>query len=141
MNDKARALARIPDKLEAPTHCRYCGSPVSFCSNAELYGRPCGNWPFGYYCGFCAAYVGCHPHTEVPLGTMATSALRKKRSAAHSAFDPIWKTKRLSRTKAYARLAHEMRIPRQACHMALFEAEDCDKVIEIATRLKKELRL
>lgn len=144
MNDQERerkALFRIPHPIEAPTHCRYCGSPVAFCSNSELYGKEYGGWPYGYYCGFCTAYVGCHPSTRVPLGTMATAALRKKRAAAHNAFDPLWRSKVMSRTKAYSRLAHEMGIRRQDCHIALFEAEDCDKAIAVAERLKKELKL
>ena len=29
--------------LEKPTVCRYCGNPVVFTSNAEIYGKEYGN--------------------------------------------------------------------------------------------------
>lgn len=135
------AAARVKDRLPAPTNCRYCGSPVSMCNNLELYGRPYGDWPFGYFCGFCEAYVGCHPQTDIPLGTMATGVLRKDRSAAHQAFDPLWRSKKMSRTEAYQKLADELGIPKSQCHISWFEAEECHKVIEIASRLRQKYKI
>jgi len=35
----------------------------------------------------CDTYVGCHPRTDLPLGTMAGSDLRLARRKAHKAFD------------------------------------------------------
>ncbi len=132
------AYDRVPHKLPVPTSCRICGSSVHFVNNSELYGRPYGNWPYGYFCGFCQAYVGCHPETDIPMGTMATAGLRNKRRLAHEAFDPLWRSKKISRSKAYKRLAHEMGIPRAECHISWFEVEQCDQVVLVANRLRKE---
>lgn len=135
----ASAAARVSNKIPAPTHCRYCGSAVSLVNNLELYGRSYGQWPFGYYCGFCEAYVGTHPRTHIPLGTMATSALRKKRMEAHEAFDPIWRSGKVSRGQAYHLLACALKIPKGECHMSWFEAEQCDQVIAAAPKIKQNL--
>lgn len=69
---------------------------------------------------------------------MATVALRQKRSAAHQAFDPLWRTKKVNRTKAYQLLADAMGIPKSECHISWFEAEQCDQVVEIATKLNRQ---
>lgn len=43
--------------MEKPTICRYCGSPVVFTSNAEIYGREYGDGKC-YLCRNCKAFVG-----------------------------------------------------------------------------------
>ena len=60
--------------LEKPTVCRYCGNPVVFTSNAEIYGNgKC------FLCRNCGAFVGVHTETLTPLGTLANEELRKWR--------------------------------------------------------------
>ena len=58
--------------LEKPTVCRYCGSPVVFTSNAEIYGKEYGNGKC-FLCRNCKAYVGVHTETLTPLGTLANT--------------------------------------------------------------------
>lgn len=52
--------------LERPKVCRYCGSPVVFTSNAEIYGKEYGNDKC-YLCRKCKAFVGVHTGTDIPL--------------------------------------------------------------------------
>jgi hypothetical protein len=51
--------------------------------------------------------------------------------AAHAAFDPHWKGKRMSRSDAYGRLAVAMGIPARDCHIGMFDVNQCERVVEI----------
>jgi len=119
--------------MEKPTICRYCGSPVVYTSNAEIYGREYGNGKC-YLCRNCRAFVGTHPGTDIPLGTLADSELREYRKEAHYWFDQIWKgpTRQMTRYKAYGWLAHKIGLSREETHMAMFEKEQCQKTIEFS---------
>ena len=88
--------------MEKPTICRYCGSPVVFTSNAEIYGREYGDGKC-YLCRNCKAFVGVHPGTDTPLGTLANAELREWRKQAHYWFDQIWRKplRITTRYKAY----------------------------------------
>lgn len=90
--------------------CPFCGAEAQLVTQHQVYGRrygrggwiwACSRWPV------CDSYVGCHPGTTKPLGTMANSALRRARSKAHEAFDPLWKDRHMNRNKAYAKLAKD----------------------------------
>lgn len=132
------ALAKIGNPLPIPEHCRFCGGNVKFVNNSELYGRPYGDWPYGYLCDTCKAYCGCHKNTKRPLGTLATARLRQDRSRAHSLFDPLWKSGRMSRGAAYRALADAMGIDRARCHMSWFDQEECQQVFDLAPKLCKK---
>ena len=120
------------DKLSIPKICRYCGNEVVFTSNAEIYGREYGNGKC-YLCRRCRAFVGVHTGTIIPLGTLANDELRNARKQAHNEFDKLWKgpTRRMTRYNAYRWLAKEMNLERKDTHIALFEVEQCKKVIEL----------
>lgn len=65
----------------------------------------------------CEAWTGCHPGTTKRMGRLANKATRQLKMAAHANFDPIWKTKQLSRTKAYAWLREQTGLPERECHI------------------------
>lgn len=136
-----KAVRKVRNPLPAPEHCRYCGSAVHFVNNAELYGKSYGSWPYGYLCGFCDAYVGCHPQTRIPLGVLATGALRQLRAKAHAAFDPLWKSHRMSRGAAYGLLAQQLGIQKESCHISWFDRDECEKTISIANELCKQYQV
>ena len=119
--------------MEKPTICRYCGSPVVYTSNAEIYGKEYGTGKC-YLCRNCRAFVGVHPGTETPLGTLANEELREWRKEAHFWFDRIWKkpTRITTRYNAYGYLAKKMGLPREETHIGMFEIEQCKKVIEFS---------
>lgn len=116
-----------------PTICRYCGSPVVYTSNAEIYGKEYGTGKC-YLCRNCRAFVGVHPGTDTPLGTLANAELREWRKEAHFWFDRIWKkpTRITTRYNAYGYLAKKMGLPREETHIGMFEIEQCKKVIEFS---------
>ncbi len=120
------------DKLHIPKICRYCGNEVVFTSNAEIYGREYGNGKC-YLCRRCRAFVGVHTGTIIPLGTLANDELRNARKQAHNEFDKLWKgpTRRMTRYNAYGWLSKEMNLKRKDTHIALFEVEQCKKVVEL----------
>lgn len=119
--------------MEKPTICRYCGSLVVYTSNAEIYGKEYGTGKC-YLCRNCRAFVGVHPGTDTPLGTLANEELREWRKEAHFWFDRIWKkpTRITTRYNAYGYLARKMGLPREETHIGMFEIEQCKKVIEFS---------
>ncbi len=128
-----RALARVKDRLEAPTDCPHCGECVGLVSNAEIYGRQYGKWPYAYLCSGCRAYVGLHPDTDLPLGTLADEETRNARKTVKSAFMQLVR-KRFGgdRAAAYQWLAERMDISASECHFGFFDQWRCwsaDKII------------
>lgn len=125
--------------MEKPTICRYCGSPVVYTSNAEIYGREYGEGKC-YLCRNCRAFVGVHPGTDIPLGTLANEELRRYRKAAHFWFDKIWKspTRITTRHNAYMWLSKELGLPKEKTHIGMFEREQCEIVMKISQKQLQE---
>lgn len=93
----------------------------------------CARWPK------CDYRVGAHREGEKlnqPLGTPADAETRKLRKEAHKAFDPVWthlkgKARGGGRKDAYQHLARRLGIPEEECHIGMFDADMCRRVIEI----------
>ena len=125
--------------MEKPTICRYCGSPVVYTSNAEIYGREYGEGKC-YLCRNCRAFVGVHPGTDIPLGTLANEELRRYRKTAHFYFDQIWMQplRITTRYKSYDWLSKQLGISKEYTHIGMFEKEECVKTIELSqARIEK----
>ena len=109
-------------------NCDYCGREAEKVSGEDIYPR-CRDLHHKtfYKCGPCHAWVGCHPGTDKPLGRLANRELRLAKSAAHEAFDPLWKGRDapMVRTAAYAWLADELGIDRADCHLGMFDVKQC----------------
>lgn len=120
-----RALKRVRDVIAPPSECRFCSGPVALVSNAEIYGREYGDWPYAYLCQPCDAYVGLHPNTDLPLGTLADRPLREARKKAKDAFHTWMRHRRLTRSAAYRALAAAMNIKESDCHFGMFDTEQC----------------
>ena len=67
------------------------------------------------------------------------SALAKARMAAHAAFDPIWRSGRMSRSEAYRWLAYNIGVPVEYCHMQMLTEEMCAKVVAVCDPIRKEI--
>lgn len=128
-NPSRRAVARVPDPLPAPTHCPHCGGPVALVRNGAIYGREYGEWPWAYLCAPCDAYVGLHPFTGIPLGTLATAPIRAARKRAKSLFNPIWQDGEMTRSEAYAWASEALGLPPSATHIGMFSVEQCEALI------------
>ena len=109
--------------------CPYCGEPTALVDSAEVYGRSFG---MIWLCRPCQAYVGTHGNSEghKPLGTPANAHLRKYRTQAHAAFDPLWKSGRMTREKAYKVLRRVLQVSREQGHIGMLDIEQCKRLIE-----------
>ncbi|WLG64812.1 zinc-finger-containing protein [Pseudomonas sp. FP1762] len=121
-----RALKRVKNPIPAPADCRYCGDDVHLVCNSEIYrGRSFGDWPYAYLCRGCRAYVGLHPQTDIPLGTLADDKLRVLRNRSKAAFHDHMKKAGMTRTGAYQWLAEKMGIDVGVCHFGWFDHAEC----------------
>lgn len=121
-----RCLKRVENPIPPPTECPCCQGPVRLINNSEIYnGREFGDWPYAYYCKLCDAYVGLHPGTDIPLGTLATKVLREARKSSKTSFTKLYKANKWSRTEAYDWLAKKLDIPRGECHFGWFKEYQC----------------
>ncbi|MDR9889879.1 zinc-finger-containing protein [Pseudenterobacter timonensis] len=124
-NPSRKATARVKNPLPAPTQCHHCSGLVRIGTHEEVYGRDYSDWPYVYLCEGCGAYVGLHPFTAIPLGTLADKRTREARKSCKLPFERIWRSGRMSRTEAYKWLADKMGIPTDECHFGWFSAEQC----------------
>lgn len=130
-NPSRRAVARVTNPLPVPTQCRHCGGVCSIVSNKVIYGREYGEWPWAVVCAGCKAYVGLHPFTGIPLGTLATAEIRKARKLAKDVFNPLWQSGEMSRTEAYQWLAKALGITNpEECHIGWFDTDQCMAVVD-----------
>lgn len=130
-NPSRSATARVTNPLPVPTVCPYCDGAVELVNNSEIYGRSYGEWPWAYRCADddCDAYVGLHPQTAIPLGTLANAQLRQGRKDAKAAFNPIWKQGEMTRSEAYRWLAGALNIADVGqCHIGWFDLAMCRQV-------------
>lgn len=112
--------------------CSYCGREAELVDGTEVYPhRPDLSDKKFYRCEPCAAWVGCHPGTDRPLGRLANAELRRAKMAAHQALDPLWRSGRMSRSQAYDWLARQLGLHKSECHVGKFDVETCNRVVMI----------
>ena len=121
--------------------CQHCEREARLTTGAEIYPhRPDLSHKHFWKCDPCAAFVGCHPHKNserggmgdgtVALGRPANNELRKLRTAAHEAFDPMFRgSASMSRRDAYTWLAAQLGMPFAECHIGHFDAAQCRRVL------------
>lgn len=133
--------------------CPYCGKNCELVSGDVIYPHRPDLVVNNYWrCAPCEAYVGCHKAGNwtyvngeriesdgtVPFGTPANAELRAKRQEVHGIFDAFWKARNLTRTKAYTKLAQQMRRHVDTCHVAMFTLDDCKLAIFCVHKLAKK---
>ncbi|MDU5667721.1 zinc-finger-containing protein, partial [Enterobacter hormaechei] len=124
-NPSKKATARVKNPLPVPTNCHLCSGSVRIGTHGEVYGRDFSDWPYVYLCESCGAYVGLHPFTAIPLGTLADKPTRDARKSCKMPFERIWKSGAMTRTEAYQWLSGKMGIPVHECHFGWFTVEQC----------------
>jgi hypothetical protein len=98
--------------------CPYDAGRVLLVTGREVYPyRPDLFSKLIWRCETCGAYTGCHPGTTKRVGRLANAETRALKVAAHDAFDALWKSGRMSRTKAYAWLRKQTGLPERDCHI------------------------
>lgn len=116
--------------------CPYCGNEAELTTGYKVYPhRPDLADLKVWACFPCEAWVGTHKNspTHAPLGRLANPELRKAKMAAHAAFDPWWKSGRMSRHKAYRLLAEKMGLTKEQAHIGMFDVEQCKQVVLLFT--------
>lgn len=117
--------------------CPECGSAMVL-RMSRRYSRPfygCTSFPA------CRSTHGAHPD-GAPLGIPADKETKEWRVKAHTVFDPVWgrdddklsqEEKKRRRYTSYRWLAVMLGITdaKRHCHIARFNIEQCQKVIEI----------
>lgn len=132
----SRELRRPPKK--EPPKCSHCGTSAKLVSGRALYSHRIDlRSKLFWKCPVCPdSHCGCHPNSDVPLGTPADAITRGHRILVHQKLDPLWMlpglswTKRRAKRKAvYKKLAETMGIPVDSCHTALFDVSTCKNAI------------
>jgi len=139
-NQRVQRLRQCGNFLEAPTACPVCGDRPMLVTGYSIYhGRPDLEHKLFWQCPRKCSQVGCHDGTSVPLGGLATDAMRRARQRAHKAFDAMWGDGvQCSRGNAYRMLAERLGIPVEETHIARFDVQTCDRVVEICAAWKAE---
>ena len=117
--------------------CPYCNAKADLVTGEVIYPhRPDLFKKFFYNCAPCGAYVGCHPTGDgkSPLGRLANAELRRAKSDAHAAFDPLWREGSMSRHQAYKWLAQQMGIDKSEAHIGMFDVAQCKRVVQISAK-------
>lgn len=112
--------------------CQYCGNPAELVTGAVIYPRRDDLHAKRFWrCAPCRAYVGCHDPGNGygdgtrPLGVLANAELREAKKAVHAVLDPLWRSGRMSRKRAYRWLAERMQLRVEDCHVGHFSVEQC----------------
>lgn len=126
-NPSKTAIKRVKNPLPAPEVCHYCSGQVEIAPHDQVYGNSYGNWPWVYLCKNCFAYVGMHPFTDIPLGTLADQATRRARKNCKAPFERLFKSGRFTRIEAYKALSEKLNIPFNECHFGWFDVDMCEK--------------
>lgn len=133
--DRCRAATGLNE--EAPS-CSECSGAGKLTDGRTIYPHRPDLYAKAFYRCDCGAYVGCHPGTKRALGTPAGPETRRARSAAHAAFDPLWKSGRMKRSAAYRALAERLNIPAAHCHISWMDAATCAAAREAAALIAQQ---
>lgn len=133
-NPSKRAERRVKNPLPVPCDCHLCkGNRIEVVHHDKLYGRAYGQWPWAYRCQDCGAYVGMHPLTAIPLGTLADAPLRQARKDCKAPFEALWKSGKLTRDQAYTELAAALGLKEGEAHFGWFDVDQCRRAQDWAT--------
>lgn len=117
--------------------CDYCGNKAALVTGRKIYPHRPDLFPLRFWhCEPCKAWVGCHKNSDAqPLGRLANAELRLAKSAAHRAFDPLWKSGETTRKQAYQWLSIQLGIPSESCHIGMFDVATCLRVQTICASM------
>ena len=115
--------------------CPYCGSRALPRPASVIFGLKAYDPTAPYYvCArfpACDSYVATHKDTRLPMGTLADSALRRKRIEAHRAFSRLWEDGLMTKKQAYLWLQAKLGLPAAEAHIGKFSLFRCEEVIRL----------
>lgn len=120
--------------------CPYCGSQAFLrpASVLKKHDPKYANEKF-YVCArypFCDSYVRAHADSQLPMGTLANKALRRKRRDAHIALQSLLDSGLMTRKEAYRWLQVQMGLPADEAHIGKFSERRCEEVIRLCRRFQ-----
>ncbi len=121
--------------MGAPT-CIECGCVAHLVGGERIYPHRPDLYAKSFWLCECGAYCGCHPGTTAALGYPCGPGTRKARSAAHEAFDRLWKTGVMKRDKAYKWLSQATGISHERCHIGMMTAAEARRVVAVSQAFK-----
>ena len=117
---------------EMSVTCSYCGDEALLVDGSSIYPHRSDLKDKHFWaCFVCEAWVGVHPGTDNPLGTLARADLRNRRHRCHVIFDQLQKKAGGSRREIYTWLAACMEIDMGICHFGMFDETLCELALQI----------
>lgn len=129
-----------------PVTCDYCHRDAKLVTGRVLYPHRPDLWHRRFWhCSPCGAFVGCHQRGKNgdgtrPLGRLANAELRRWKRRAHDAFDPLWRTRTMTRQEAYSWLSKTLGVSAANCHIGMFDVDGCRAVIAAVDQLRSPAR-
>lgn len=122
---RAQATMRVPTCVECGATAKFgTGADAGLSDQRAVYRKV-------WYCD-CGAWCGTHPGTSLPRGNPGSWGTLQARREAHLAFDPIWQGRGgMTRSRAYDWLAAQLGLSVADCHIGLFNAAMCARVVEV----------
>ena len=140
MASRRRQAKKLTKVRAAAVICSECKRYAGLVTGELVYPNRRYLWAKKVWrCCYCPdSYVGCHPGTEVALGTPAGVETRRARRSAHLAFDDLWRRKMErdacekfeARHAAYQWLADQLGINVQDCHIGAMDIATAMRVVE-----------
>lgn len=118
-------------ELHPEIECPDCGSQMRLRDSSYGLFWGCTSYPW------CRGIHNAREGTGEPCGVPTTMAGRAARRKAHAAFDPIWKSGRMTRPEAYQWLQRELGLTARQCHIGAFDEKMCARVIEACGKLEE----
>lgn len=122
----------ISYELGHPTTCNLCGGHVSLIKTKKYRSG------YMYSCDICRAQVGTfEKQPDIAMGILADSETRKKRVEVHKLLDRFWRSQS-GRTRKYHKLAEELGINENDCHIAYMDLATLEKAEQILLKWWRE---
>jgi hypothetical protein len=122
--------------------CQYCGKQARLIGGEALFpDKAIYHKKRFWYCKPCDAWVGCHPKSTKPLGTLANKKLRLFRIKTHERFDKLWKTELMSRDEAYSLLRRALNVSEEEGHIGMFGEDQCQKAMCMVNQFYQAVRV
>ena len=121
--------------------CPSCGQKLTLVTGKKLHPYTIEAWKkYFWMCCECLMWVGCHPNSKKPLGTVADYELRQLRIECHDLIDPLWKSRQIERRELYDKLSKFLQLPIEETHIGLFDKKTCKFLLKKKNKFLQSLK-